>query len=161
MVAVANELKSLIDKVNSAVRDEKLKRTALSTALALQKPRIFDKGQDDTGSQIGTYGTNPISISKKNQARNTGKTYFKGGYAEYHGDIGKGSSRVILRNTDQMMMDYGVVFNGSEAGLGFQNSLNADKAGWMIEKYEKNIFFLSEREADAIGNVYLQALNRA
>jgi hypothetical protein len=160
VVAVANELKNLIDKINIAVRDEKIKRVALTTVLAIQKPRIFEKGLDDNGAQIGTYGSNPISISKKNQARNTGKTYFKGGYAEYKSAIGKNQGYVNLRNTDQMMMDYGVIFNGSETGLGFQNPLNANKAGWMQEKYNKEMFFLSDKEVDVIGNVIVQQLNR-
>jgi len=161
VVAVANELKNLIDKVNTAMRDERLKRIALTTVLAIQKPRIFEKGQDDKGAQVGTYGTNPISISKKNQARNTGKTYFKGGYDEYKSAIGKNPGYVNSRNTDQMMMDYGVIVNGSEAGLGFQNSFNADKAGWLQEKYKKDYFHLSNQEVEVIGNVYVQALNRA
>lgn len=160
-VAVANELIDLVNKINATIRDERLKRVALTTVLAIQKPRIFEKGLDSTGATIGKYSTNPISISKKNQARNTGKTYFKGGYAEYKSAIGKNQGFVNLRNTDQMMMDYGVVANGVDFGLGFQNSLNSDKSGWMTEKYRKDIFALSDREIEVFANVIVDQLNRA
>lgn len=159
--AVANELKNLVDKINRAVRDEKIRRVALTTVLAIQKPRIFDQGKDSTGAQIGKYSTEPISISRKNQSRDTGKTYFKGGYNEYKSAIGKNQGYVNLRDKDQMMMDYGVVFSGGDSGLGFQNPFNADKAGWMTEHFNKSIFPLSDSEADTIGNVIVQQLNQA
>lgn len=158
---MANELKNLVDKLNNAIRGERVKRVALSTTLAIHKPRIFQKGQDSTGSTIGQYGTNPISISKKNQARNTGKTYFKGGYAQYKSEVGKNPGYVILRNTDQMMMDYGVVSNGADFGIGFQNQVNADKAGWMTEKYDKDIFALSDSEVNVLANVIVEHIKQA
>lgn len=158
---MANELKNLVDKINNAIRGERVKRVALTTALAIHKPRIFQKGQDSTGSTIGQYGTNPISISKKNQARNTGKTYFKGGYAEYKSAVGKNPGYVILRNTDQMMMDYGLVSNGADFGIGFQNQVNADKAGWMTEKYDKEIFALSDSEVNVLASVIVEHIKQA
>lgn len=158
---MANELKNLVDKINNAIRGERVKRVALTTALAIHKPRIFQKGQDSTGSTIGQYGTNPISISKKNQARNTGKTYFKGGYAEYKSAVGKNPGYVILRNTDQMMMDYGLVSNGADFGIGFQNQVNADKAGWLSEKYNKNVFALSDHELEILASVIVNQINNS
>lgn len=161
MEDVANELKNLVDKINSTIRSERVKRVALTTTLAIHKPRIFVKGQDASGGTIGQYGTNPISISKKAQARNTGKTYFKGGYAQYKSAIGKNPGYVNLQNTGQEMMDYGIVFNGSDFGFGFQNSLNADKAGWHTEKYNKEIFALSDSELDVHGNVLVDQISKA
>lgn len=158
---VANEIKATVDRLNNAIRNEKFKRVALTTTLAIQKPRIFQSGQDSKGAQIGVYGKNPISISKKNQARNTGKTYFPGGYSEYHGAIGKGSDKVVLRNTDQMMNDYGLVQSGQEFGFGFQNTINAEKSGWLQDKYQKEIFAVSDRELDVMIDTYLAQVNRA
>jgi hypothetical protein len=143
------------------IGDEKAKRIALTTVLAVHKPRIFNKGEDGNNSKIGSYKTNPISISKKNQARNTGKTYFKGGYAEYKKDIGKNPGFVNLRNKDQMMIDYGIVFNGSEFGFGFQNQENANKSGWMTDKYDKDIFVLSDQEVEILANVILAQIKKA
>jgi len=158
---VANELTALINKINDAIKSDKHQRTALTTTLAIHKPRIFQQGLDANGSKIGTYGTNPISISKKRQARNTGKTYFKGGYAEYKSAIGKNQGFVNLRNTDQMMTDYGLVFNGGKFGFGFQNDINGDKSAWMTEKYQKDIFALSDSEVDVLANTLVAQLNQS
>ena len=155
---MANELTNLIKRINDAIKNDRIYRTALTSGLSIHKPRIFEKGLDGSGQKIGTYSTTPISISKKNQARNTGKTYFKGGYNEYKKDIGRNPGYVNLRNTDQMMGDYGMV--GSKA-YGFQNSVNADKSIWMEEKYQKDIFVLSDRELDTIMNIIADELNKA
>src|SRR5690606_1535918 len=109
-------------RINTAVRSDKAMRTALTSVLSIHKPRIFQSGRDSSKSQIGTYSTNPISISKKNQARNTGKTFFKGGYAEYKNAIGKGGP-VNFRNTEQMQMDYGIIASNGKFGFGFTNSV--------------------------------------
>lgn len=154
---MANELTGLIQRINRAIQDDRIYRTALTTVIAVHKPRVFEKGLDGNGQKIGTYGTNPISIAKDRQARNTGKTYFKGGYAEYKRAIGKNPGFVNLRNTDQMMSDYGAV--GSKA-IGFQNSVNADKSIWMEEKYQKDIFVLSDRELDTYMNVLSIEFNK-
>lgn len=161
MADVANELVSLVDRINNAIRSEKVMRTAISTVLAVHKPRIFEKGLDGAGAKIGTYGTNPISISKKNQARQTGKTYFKGGYAEYKKDIGKNPGYVNLRNTDQMMMDYGIVQNGNQFGLGFQNKTNYDKSIWMQDKYDKQIFDHTQQEINILTTVLTDEIQKS
>ncbi len=158
---MANEFITLIDKVNNVIRSEQNQRVALTTTLAIHKQRIFVNGQDANGSRIGTYGTNPISISKKNQARQTGKTYFKAGYAEYKKDIGKNPGFVNLDNFGQMRADYGLVLGSSGFGFGFQNDINAEKAGWMTDKYDKEIFQLSDSELDTYANVLVAQLNQA
>ena len=158
---MANEYLQLIDKVNSAIRSERVMRIALSSVLAIHKPRIFEKGLDGTDAKIGTYSTKPISISKKNQARQTGKTYFKGGYAEYKKDIGKNPGFVNLRNTDQMRMDYGLIINGTSYGFGFQNKLNYDKSQWIQEKYDKDIFDNDSKELDVLANVLVFELQKS
>ena len=149
---MAKEIQDLIQRINKAVRSEKAIRTALTSVLAVHKQRIFQSGQDSSKSKIGKYSTNPISISKKNQARNTGKTYFKGGYAEYKSSIGKGGD-VNLRNTDQMMMDYGIIKNGNQFGFGFQNSENFNKSQWTQDHFDKDVFDLTEQELDILGDV--------
>ncbi len=136
-------------------------RIALSSVLAIHKPRIFEKGLDGTDSKIGTYSTKPISISKKNQARNTGKTYFRGGYAEYKKEIGKNPGFVNLRNTDQMRMDYGLIINGTSFGFGFQNELNYKKSQWIEEKYDKSIFDNDSKELDILADVLVFELRKS
>lgn len=138
----------LISDINRLIRSERIYIGAVNSVLAAQKERIFVNGQSSNGSKIGSYSTKPISISRKNQARSTGKTYFKGGYREYHSLIGKGSGFVNLRNTDQMMMDLGTTVTGNEYGIGFNNTINGDKRDWMEEKYGKEIFNTTDQEDD-------------
>ena len=136
---MANEFTDLINKINQAARSDRNHRIALTTVFAVHKQRIFNQGFDSKGAKIGTYGTKPISISKKNQARNTGKTYFGGGYSEYKRAIGKNPGFVNLRNTDQMMLDYGIQGSNLNYGFGFQNNENYNKSQWMEEKYKKEL----------------------
>lgn len=158
---MANELISLIDRINAAIKSERILRVAVSTVLAEHKPRIFEKGLDGNGSKIGTYGTDPISISKKNQAKQTGKTYFKGGYAEYKKAIGKNNGFVNLDNTSQMKQDYGIVKSGTGLGLGFQNQINYEKSQWMQDKYDKNIFDHTDQELNLLADVLVAELNKS
>jgi hypothetical protein len=155
-----DDLLKIVDRVNKAIRSDKSKRTALTTTLAIHKQRIFVNGLDANGAKIGNYSTNPISISKSRQARNTGKTYFKGGYSEYKSAIGKNPGYVNLTNTGQMANDYSLIVNGDFYGFGFQNQENANKSGWMGDKYDKDIFELSDKELDTFANVYIEELNR-
>ncbi len=133
---------------------DKVYLAAINTVMASQKRRIFQDGKDSKEGKIGTYGTNPISIAKSKQARNTGKTYFKGGYREYKSLVGKGASFVNLRNTDQMMIDLGTTIVGpKEYGIGFQNDINGSKRDWMETKYNKEIFATTEAEDNLFLNV--------
>lgn len=137
----------LIAQINRMMQTDRIMVATLSTVLSEQKRRIFQQGRDASGGRIGNYSTKPISISRKNQSRNTGKSYFPGGYREYKSLIGKGAGFVNLRNTDQMMMDYGVhVLGKDEYGLGFNNQFNFDKSEWNEERYNKEIFAESRDE---------------
>lgn len=149
---MASELQNLLRQINKTVRSDKVMRTALTTVLSVHKPRIHDKGMDSSGNKIGTYSANPISISKSKQARNTGKTYFKGGYSEYKSAIGKNPGYVNLINHGQLQSDYGIVVDGDKYGFGFQNPENFNKSQWMQEKYDKNIYDLSDSELNLLAD---------
>jgi hypothetical protein len=156
---VANEFTGLIEKINNAVRSDKNHRIALSNVLAIQKPRIFSQGFDAKGQKIGVYSTRPASISKKNQARDTGRTYFKGGYAEYKRAVGKNPGYVNLRNTDQMMMDYGLMGSGLNYGFGFQNNTNFNKSQWAEQHFGlKQIFDISKNEENVLADSLVDQL---
>lgn len=126
---MADEILNIVTQINADIKSDRKRRTALSTVLAVHKPRIFDKGQSSDGSQIGTY-------SKK--------------YGEKKSLIGRNPGYVNLRLTDQMLGDYGLVINGDTYAFGFQNSFNADKAGWVMDRYNKDIFHLSEQELELL-----------
>lgn len=153
---MANELLNIVNQVNTALRSTQIRKAALSTVLAIHKPRIFEKGEAEDGSKIGNYSTNPISISSKNQARNTGKTFFRGGYSQYKSEIGKNPGFVNLRNTDQMYADYQLIQNGSEFGFGFHNGENAKKMGWNTDKYDKPIAAVNQRELNVLADVLVK-----
>jgi hypothetical protein len=158
---MANELVLLVDRVNKAILDDRNIRTAFTSVLAIHKPRIFEKGLAADGSKIGTYSTVTASISKKRQARATGKTYFKGGYSEYKRDVGKNPGYVILRDSDQMYADYSVQGSNGNWGIGFTNQFNANKSGWNEEHFNKDIFKLNDNEAQIFKNVMLEAIKKA
>lgn len=155
---MANEFTDLVTKINNAARSDRSIRIYLSTTLAVHKPRIFSQGFDAKGQKIGVYSTKPISISKNKQARNTGKTYFKGGYSEYKRAVGKHPGYVNLRNTDQMMMDYSLIGSGGNYGFGFQNTENAKKSHWMEQKYFKDIFDISRNEENVLADAVVDQL---
>lgn len=150
---MANELTDFMSRLSAVTRDGRILRTALTSVMAIHKPRIFERGLDREGSQIGKYGTNPLSISRKNQARNTGHTYFKGGYDQYKQEIGKNPGFVNLRNTDQMMQDYGITGGDNQFGFGFQNTENFNKSIWLQDKYDKQIFDPSDQELQLLAQV--------
>lgn len=151
----------LLNQVNTMIRNKNAGIAAVNSVLAAQKKRIFGQGKASDNSQIGRYSTKATSISKKQQAKQTGKTYFKGGYREYKSLIGKGSSFVNLRNTDQMQMDLGTqVIGNNEFAIGFTNDFNADKMEWMEAKYGKNISDTTNKEDDLFAKVYEFEINK-
>lgn len=151
----------LIKDINKLLRYDQVMIAAVNSVLVEQKKRIFQQGKASNEQKIGTYSTKPISISRKSQARNVGKTYFKGGYKEYKGLTGKGNNFVNLRNTDQMMMDLSTfVLGKGEYGLGFSNEFNADKRDWMDKKYSKDIFSTTKKEDNLFEKVVSFELNK-
>lgn len=132
-----DELLNIVTKVNSAIRSDRGRRIALSTVLSVHKPRIFEKGLAANGSQIGKY-------SKK--------------YGEKKSKLGRNPGYVNLRLTDQLMGDYNLIVNGDQYAFGFQNSFNADKAGWVSDLYNKDIFHLSESELDLLMDILIKEL---
>lgn len=152
---------ALISQVNKLRQTDKIMVRTLSSVLSVHKKRIYQRGQDANGSKIGQYSTEPISISRKNQSRNTGKTYFKGGYREYKSLTGKGASFVNLRNTDQEMMDYGLrILGKNEYGFGFTNDFNFKKSNWNEEHFDKEIFAESAEDERVFDRVFQAELNR-
>lgn len=152
---------ALISQVNKMMQTDRIMVATLSTVLAEQKKRIFQTGKDANSSKIGSYSTKPISISRKNQSRNTGRTYFPGGYRQYKSLTGKGATTVNLRNTDQMMMDYGLhILGRKEYGFGFNNKFNFDKSNWNEEHFNKEIFAESDAEGKVFERVIEFELNR-
>lgn len=155
---MANEFTAVLERINSTVRADKTMRVALTTVLAIHKPRIFQQGFSSKGVKLGSYSTKPISIARSKQARDTGKTYFRGGYSEYKRAIGKNQGFVNLRNTDQMYGDYGLIGSGQNFGFGFQNSENFQKSQNLEQKYLTSIFDLSRHETEILADTVVNQI---
>lgn len=156
-----NQYTEFIDELNELMNSDKVIMSVLNTVLAEQKVRIFDDGLDANDSQIGTYSTKPISISKKNQARNTRSTYFQGGYKEYKAAAGFDNSKVNLVNTGQMRDDYSVIkIDDNTYGLGFKNDLNSDKADGNEKHFRKEIFAQSPNDEIVLDRAFDYELDR-
>ncbi len=155
---------TLIKDINALLQNQRVYIGAINSVFVEMSARIFERGEDSRETMIGTYGTKPISIARKNQSRNTGKTYFKGGYREYKSLVGKGNRGefVNLRNTDQMKMDLGTTVNpgANEYGIGFNAQFNGKKKEWMETKYQKDIFSSSLAEDEIFFNQIQKAIDR-
>jgi len=150
----ANGWDIVLKKMTDLPKFNRAVKIGVTTILATQKKRIFVDGKDATGGKIGTYSTEPISISKKNQAKNTSKTYFKGGYSEYKSDIGKNPGFVNLVNTGQEFQDYAVFDLGNDSvGIGFHNELNFLKSQGQEKHFGKTIFQQSSEEGIILNQV--------
>lgn len=143
----------LITRINKALDTSAVLKATASTLLAVQKERVFEKGETALESKIGNYSTKPFSISKNSQVRKTGKSYYKGGYKEYKGAVGLDNSKVNLFATGQLSDDYSVIeISNNEIGLGFKNDLNNKKAEGNEKRFKAEIFKTSDPEKEIIRN---------
>jgi hypothetical protein len=159
---VANELKKLsqeLRRLRGAI--PKILNTALLTVSSEMVERIHTKGLDSKGGKIGQYSTKPISISRKNQPRSTGRTFFSDGYKGFKSAVGMDSSKVTLELTSQLRQDLGVIpINKRSAGIGFKNVANHNKAKWAEDKYNKVIYDNTKKEINTLEKVFEFETNR-
>ncbi len=106
--------------------DGKYSRAAALSVFAIHKPRIFEEGKDANGNQIGEY--------------------VDGYYKEKRREKGREIGFVNLAMTEQMKRDYQPTQDGI-VGYGFTNKFNLDKSFWNEDRYQKEIFALSDAEA--------------
>jgi hypothetical protein len=155
------EYKELIDELNELKKTDKVLQSVLSTMQVVISERIFDEGKDANDGLIGVYSTKPISISKKNQSRNTGHSYFSQGYKQYKGEVGQDNSKVNLVDSGQMRDDWSIIRIDDRAyGLGFKNELNSEKADGNEDRFGKEIFAQSPSEEKVLDNVFQVELDR-
>ena len=146
---------------------------AISGVLSSYVPRIFERGLNSAGREIGQYSTNPAVISsenspvqfendtfapfKKGKKSSKGKKgyygkYFSGGYKEFKGFIGRGT-RVNLRLNDELKGDMSSPnFTGNlkkvSSGYNYvvKKDINANKIVWLTDHFVNPIFDLSRTE---------------
>jgi hypothetical protein len=100
--------------------------------LAVTAHRIFTKGEAADGST-------------ENYSKGYLKQRIKKGYPN--------STKVIYQATRQMSNGWSVIPVSGGVGLGFKNSENANKSGWVEDTYEKPIFKHTKDELKTLDNL--------
>ena len=138
--AVVADLRKEINNLQVLLNTNKVDREVLTTMQALTSDRIFTKGQDAVGQQIGVYSRGYIKVRIRK---------------------GFGTSRkVILQLTQQMRNDWSVIIKGKDLGLGFKNKFNFDKSLFVEKTYKKPIFKHTPQELTKMKQVYGAAVKR-
>lgn len=121
-------------------REYLLRPLAIET-IPLMKERIHVNGEASDGSQIGTYSNSYMAAREK---------------------AGRGKGRkVIVALTSQLEQDWSVQPTQNGYGIGFNNPLNLQKAGWVEEQKSKIIFNLSAEEKQYISERLQELVNGA
>lgn len=125
--------------------------------------RIFIRGLNANGRNIGTYSTKPIRISQKNSPRQLGgKTkYFAGGYKDFKQFIGRGAkvNLVVFRNLERDFRT-SLTWRSGEWTEGVKRNENVDKIGGILKKYGDVVFEFSKTEIKNFNKLVEQVLNR-
>ena len=132
----------IIDEYGKALTPsgvDSMLREIAQTLLGEIRERIHEEGRKADGSQIGTYSPKYL----KRRIRN-GKT---------------GNTRIILSYTRQMQNDWKVIPLSGSYGLGFSNAEDADKAGWMQDRFGK-IYGLTKEETDTMNVIIREWLKK-
>jgi hypothetical protein len=148
-----------------AIRSGEAIRIAAQDTSAEYGKRIFDRGENSSGGEIGKYSTKEMWASPKNSPRRpngkgkTGKSikggYYEQGYYEFKGDMGRDNSRVNLVLFGDLKSD---TYNGREVAtptrvnavtfqLDLKRKENIDKRVSLEKKYG-TIFDLTAAEKD-------------
>ena len=104
------DAKELFNKISRAAKVAEL--AALNELLADTSERIFEDGKAADGSKIGTYSERPWNASEelgdlKGQvpiSKLRGQTFFKGGYKELRGKLGRENQFVNLDLTGSLRL---------------------------------------------------------
>jgi len=130
MASITTNISTVIDRLKSNFEllenKEYLLRPLAIETIPLMKERIHVNGEASDGSQIGTYANSYMAARQR---------------------AGRGDSRkVIVALTSQLEQDWSVQPTDNGYGIGFNNPLNIQKAGWVEEQKSKIIFNLSADE---------------
>jgi hypothetical protein len=133
-------LKELQGRVLSAAQaDSLLREIAVSMVGEIQK-RIHTDGKKADGSNIGTYSDG--YLKQRIKAKNFS------------------DPKVVLFYTGDMQNDWKIIpLSDTEYGLGYDNSLNANKADWAEERFGK-IFALTDKELNDVSTIVQAYLDK-
>lgn len=129
------KLKKLKDK-------EYLLRPVCFDLIELMKMRIHEKGLDADNGQIGTYSNAYLRYRQKKHQRSS-------------------DTKVIVSLTRQLENDWSVIATQQGYGIGFKNKFNLQKARWVEEIKDKDIFSLTADENRYATDLINQLVNQA
>lgn len=121
---VAGRIKQQLEKLKDK---EYLLRPVAIEVIPLMTERIHQKGQASDNSQIGTYNSGYLKLRQSKYKRDA-------------------SNKVIVSLTRQLENNWSVIATTNGYGIGFLNPFNLQKARWVEEGKDKNIFSLSKSE---------------
>ena len=139
---IAEVSASLQRKLAKLKDKEYLLRPVCFDLIELMKLRIHERGQNSSGSQIGTYGNAYLRFRQKKHQRSS-------------------DTKIIVSLTRQLENDWSVIATQKGYGVGFKNPFNLQKARW-VEIKKGVIFSLTNEEekyaSDLINQLVRQAL---
>ncbi len=135
---IARKIKVLKDK-------EYLLRPVAFGLIDKMTHRIHEEGKASDGGQIGNYNKDYLKRRQK-------PPYNR-----------KSDSKIIVSLTRQLENDWSVIATNKGYGVGFKNPFNLQKARWVEQGKQKEIFSLSKEEqqytTDYINELVADALN--
>lgn len=134
-------LRGIADRLGKIRDRDYLLRPVAQETIANMKDRIHMQGKASDGSQIGTYSNGYMRTREENKR-------------------GK-STKIIVSLTRQLENDWSVRATDKGYGIGFNNPLNFDKAGWVEENKDKTIFALTEEEKNYVQDRLQELINNA
>ena len=118
-----------LNNPNGEARDLMLRQVASDT-VAQVTYRIHTEGLNSAGKPIGEYANSYMKIRESSKYNRSS------------------SKKIIFSLSGQMENDFNIVANqANHYGLGFKNTINADKAQWLQERFGR-VYDLTEKEKD-------------
>ena len=161
---------SLENKIREIVQEAArlAELTALNEFVADFSERVFEDGKASDGSQIGKYSERPwnakdeltgysglLPISKLK-----GQTFFKGGYKELRGKLGRENDFVNLDLTGSLRLSVKVGQISGNAAVGITGNEDAKKAKDNENRFKKVIFGASQGEIENLKKTFLTDFKR-
>lgn len=140
---------------------DSLLRTISEAMLGETKFRIHNEGQRSTGAGIGQYSAAYMKLRTNSYSTNV---FTKG---KNKGQVRPNYNRtsdtdVIFSLTGTMENNYKVIaISDTEYGLGFDNSVDANKSVWLAERFGNDIWALSESELQGVDAIVQEFVNNA
>ena len=122
LAEVSDRIRAKLEKMKDK---EQLLRPLCFDLVELMTKRIHERGENASGSPIGTYSNSYLKYRGKGDSKNN--------VAPRGTD-----SKVIVSLTRELENDWSVIATPKGYGIGFKNSFNLEKARWVEGGYESH-----------------------